>query len=285
MDHPCRNNPEGLLFQSVERSIWCVRLFFDKQWKRRTAKLFWFVHAHAFFFYGSGSPLSATFSALEPGSLEPGGEWGLRAEEVRTSDRSGRGLARGLISSLEARRLRLCASAWLEHRAWCLAYRPGEYVHLIAARVQMWQQCANRFLLTFVPLCLAFSHLCGCAQQGLEVCHHVSRQRWRLSWWRHNEVVRPGWLAYGKTFFHVHRTVFLFCSTWSCLLSVFVTWFYCLFFNASCLNEKVLSILLSAPHASRAATISRRYRLGRRHNSTNVKIDALTTRIVVMVNY
>lgn len=131
MDHPCRNNPEGLLFKSVERSIWRVRLSFWQAVKAKDCDGHFF-----FFFYGSGSPLSATFSATV-GTRGWAGERGVRAEgggseniwQERTRIGEGANLvvggskvktvcvrlirAPGLMSRLQARRI--CAF----HRGTC----------------------------------------------------------------------------------------------------------------------------------------------------------------------
>lgn len=283
MDHPCRNNPEGLLFQSVERSIWCVRLFFDKQWKRRTAKLFWFVHAHAFFFYGSGSPLSATFSATIGTRgwvrAEGGGSENIWQERTRIGEGANLVVGGSKVKTVCVRLIRAPGlMSRLQARRIC-AFNRGTCADVTAMCKQILVDfCSTVFgLLASVWLCSAgLGCVPPCVRSTLTPL--VVAPQWGCT---------PRLISLRQDFFFTYIRLFFFFAPRDLVSCLFLSpdFIVCFLMPKSCLNEKVLSILLSAPHASRAATISRRYRLGRRHNSTNVKIDALTTRIVVMVNY
>lgn len=140
MDHPCLNNSEGLLFQLniwIKSYLWNapsgVSGFLTRSESEGLRKCSDLCACACFLNFFMA--LAHLWVQLSVRLFEPTGElgreewgWGRRKWEHLTGAswrRGGRGLARGLISSSEAWRLRLCASAWLEHRAWCLAYRPG----------------------------------------------------------------------------------------------------------------------------------------------------------------
>lgn len=93
--------------------------------------------------------------------------------EVRgvSSRRGGRGLGRGLISLLEAWRLRLCASDWLHYEAWRLAHRPEMCVLNHAMCADVTGMC-KQIRVDVAFQCLVSSHLCACAQFSLGFTPH-----------------------------------------------------------------------------------------------------------------
>lgn len=208
MDHPCGNNPVGLLFQTVERSIWRVRLVWQAV-KAKDCKNVLIRACTCHFFYGSGSPLQLSVRLLEPGCewrAEGGGSENIWQERTRIGE--GANLVVG-GSEVKTVCVRLITAPGLmsrpQARRMC-AFNRGTYADVTA----MCKQILVDFLLDRVwP-----SHICATVLSRAwppwvtsTLTFLVVAPQWGCTF--------PGWLAYSKNFSHVHRNVFLFCSTWS----------------------------------------------------------------------
>lgn len=130
----------------------------------------------------------------------------------------GRGLGRGLISLLEARRLRLRVSDWLHCQAWCLAHRPEMCVLNHAMCADVTEMC-KQIHVDVALQCLVSSHLCACVQCSLGFTPHGIMLTVTL------HAMAPWWDCMSSLInllqesFKYTQLFFLFYSTLSCLFS------------------------------------------------------------------